>query len=80
MKYQKSFDIFNHPKFFVARKPLDKIIKPGIYLFGGMCADGSISRGLRILKTGQQDLAWESVETQGCEPEPRFLHTATLAP
>ena len=59
IKYQKSFDIFNHPKIWIARKPQEKIVKPGIYLFGGMCADGSINKGLRILKTGQDQLEWE---------------------
>ena len=65
IKYQKSFDIFDHPKLFVARKPLEKIIKPGIYLFGGLKGDGFIHQDLRILKTGKEVLSWETVETHG---------------
>jgi len=51
-KKVKNFSLFNCPEMLFSMKPNERLLKFGIFLFGGMKANGSVNPHLYLLQTG----------------------------
>lgn len=54
---------------------INRVTKPGIYIFGGIGADRQAHNHLFLLCTIGQTLEWTEPVTTGIGPSPRFLHS-----
>ena len=55
----------------------NKIVDPGVYIFGGMDSESKPKGDLRILKTGKADMVWKTPSCTGKPPVARFLASMT---
>lgn len=54
---------------------LNKVQKPGIYIFGGIGSDKQAHDTMWLVSVGKRPLVWSIVVTEGKGPSPRFLHS-----
>lgn len=76
---------FNSEEFLLFRPIEEPLIPPkypiqlpGIYMFGGLTANGQVLNTLYILQTSQRPLQWIKPTVSGSLPAPRFQHSLCL--
>ena len=69
----RKFNIYNYPDIEVVNC---RIKKKGLYFFGGKSKEeGGITNKVWILSLGQKYLEWNTIETKGKPPRPRYNHS-----
>ena len=75
-KNYPKFDIFtNPPSYSTIDNEPDRISEIGIYLFGGLKANGVINKNIYVLKTGMKYFHWVKISTNKPAPLPRYKHS-----
>ena len=70
------FNIYSYPDIEVVNC---KIKKKGIYVFGGKSKEeGGISNKVWLLSIGYKMLEWNTIETKGKPPRPRYNHSMSF--